>query len=376
MTFEFDYQDPINPGRKIPRNNDGPNRGIGGLYIPFIPTHVEGYKKNSSWQQKSPYGGHLMATSDDSDANIDGAWLEDDKYDSTAPPNNKIRPEYSWFCSYANGTGVKPGSDAVSKMSEAYPVFWVDDYFNKGSKSKGRGFAWRVISDNNGMNYGTTADVAGLHMKVWPVKSAYYTKSSGLGDRGEISGSAKDKYQTDWQINQVYGVWRDRAGNYFSIIMLPRGDNYDNNRDMDDPDKGQYVFRNSVDSMESDTVNCTILEDSHWANGGYLDSKGIELDLLIPSDESVPYEANFVGFEISIWLGTKADASKKRIFCINEVSVIPEAVAKLIRGKNPNQYTNSLWQIIPETMSKDDFDGRRQRIKKYVEGDKGRRKLY
>ena len=375
MTFEFNYQDPINPGRKIPRNTSGSNVGIGGLYIPFIPTKVEGYQDNSSWQQKSAYGGHLMATSADTGAKVEGAWIEDDKYESTAA-NNKIRPEYSWFCSYDNNTGVKPGSNSTTKMSEAYPVFWVDDFFNKGSSNKGRGFAWMIISDKNGMNYGTTADVAGLHMKVWPVSKAYYTKSSGLGDRGTVEGNAKTEYQVDWQINQVYGVWRDRAGNYISIIMLPRGDNYDNNRDMDNPDKNQYVFRNSIESMDSDTNNCTILGDSHWAKGGYIDSKGIALDLLIPENETVPYEANFVGFEISIWLGTKADAKKKRIFCINEVRVIPEAAAKMIRGKNPDSYTNSIWQIIPETMSKDDFDGRRQRIKKYVEGDKGRRNLH
>lgn len=363
-TSRFSYVDPL-----FPENNKPTGKTLGDIWIPFTPIMAT-YGANKSWRQTSSYGGHTLALNTDHRSDIVGHWHTNDK-----APTDRARNEYTIFGTYKNGTGPTFRNTDRTKLFASYPAFWMDGHFGKASSNKGRGFAWSVISKDDGC----LSDVAGIKIDVCPVADNHTIDESD--NTVKTHGSSSWLNNLDWQFNQWWAIYRDKYGNYTSIKLLPQGDNYDNKSGLDDPSKGIYVFRNSTDDNDSDQVHCTRLEsDSHWYRGKYLETnKHITLYLLIPGNTAVPLNSLFVGFEFSCWMGTEANMDAEHAFQMNNCSVIPSYIAEQIRGKSPDQYNYeelSANVIIPDTTSFNDFTGDRvQTLKKYKDNDFGRRTL-
>ncbi len=360
----YSYVDPL-----FPESTPPSGKTMGDMWIPFTP-YISAYGKNKSWRQKSAYGGHTLALNKDQDAYAYGHWTKDDKV-----PTDRARNEYNIFGSDKTGTGPSFREIDESKLFASYPAFGCSVYFGKGSSDGGRGAAWSVISKWDGC----LTDVAGIKIDVSPCAG---NKTINEDGNETSTGGDSGTHGLDWQFNQFHAIYRDKTGNYTSILMLPQGDNYDNDKDKCDPAKGQYVFRNSTDDDDSDSVGCTrVGTDSHWYRGDYLaTTKHITLYLLIDKNTAVPLNSLFVGFEFSIWIGTYSGKNRQHNFQMNNCSVIPSYIAEQIRGKTPYNYSypdRSRKVIIPELTDKNDFEGDRKiTLKKYRENDFGRRKLY
>lgn len=350
----------------FPEKNPPTGKTLANVWIPFTPK-AKGYTKSSDWQFKSSYGGHTLTTNKDKNAEINGHWSTDDKR-----PTDRARNEYTIFGTDKNGTGPAFRSVDKSKLFASYPAFYIDVYFGSKSSNGGRGAAWSVVSTLDG----TLTDVAGIKIDVSPCISGNKTTNQN-GDEASTPG-ASGTHGLDWQFNQFWAIYRDKQGNHTSILMLPQGDNYGNDSSKCDPDKGQYVFRNSIKDNDSDDVGCTrVGTDSHWSRGSYFDTdRHITLYLLIDENTAVPLNSMFVGFEFSIWIGTYSGSNTEKAFQMNNCSVIPSYIAEKIRGKSPHNYNYSDASesvIIPDLTDKNDFVGDRMiTLKKYKDGDFGR----
>ena len=287
--------------------------------------------------------------------------------------SSAARNEYNIYGTDKRGTGPVPRKRSSQTIHRCYPTFTAKAYFGKASSDKGRGFAWRYKSKIDGC----LTDVAGIHIRVSPCYAAkIYDENNNTKDS---SGSSQETHNQDWQFNKFFAIYRDKFGNHTSIPLLPRGDNYGNDKTMDDPSKGQYVFRNSDKSVDDDDIGCTRLgSDSHWNRGKYIENdKDLTLDLLIPSTAVVPLNSMFVGFEFSIWIGTYSGMNRDHTFQLSEFCPIPGAVAEKIRGKNPNQYSDGYFTVIPDLTNNVDMNGdRRQQWKKFKPKDYGKATLY
>ena len=365
MTSRFSYVDPLNADR-WPKPT---GKTLGNIWIPFTPIMAT-YAKNSSWRQTSSYGGHTLALNADHRSDIVGHW-----HTNASAPTDRARNEYTIFGTDKNGTGPSFRDVDRRKLFASYPSFYFNGYFGKGSSDGGRGYAWSVISKDDGC----LSDVAGIKIDVCPCAD-----NDTINEHDEqvlTKGSSSAEHNLDWQFNQWWAIYRDKHGNYTSIKLLPNGDNYENQSGLDDPDKGIYIFRNSTDDNDSDTVKCTrVGTDSHWFRGKYLETnRHITLYLLIPKNFAVPYNSMFVGFEFSTWMGTYSGSSREHAFQMNNCSVIPSYIAEQIRDKKPYQYDYkelSEHVIIPATTSFNDFTGDKvQTLKKYKDNDFGRRNL-
>lgn len=360
----YSYVDPL-----FPEDNPPDGKTMGNIWIPFSPV-VATYGKSSDWKVKSKYGGHVIALNTDKGSTVTGHWTKDDKR-----PTDRARNEYTIFGSAKNGTGPVFREIDESKLFASYPAFCCNVYFGKASSNKGRGAAWSVVSSVDG----TLTDVAGIKIDVSPCTDNRTINEDGT----EVSTlGSSGTHGLDWMFNQFHAIYRDKQGNHTSILMLPQGDNYGNDSSKCDPDKGQYVFRNSVESNDDDTVGCTrVGTDSHWSRGKYFDTnKHITLYLLIEENTAVPLNSLFVGFEFSIWVGTYSGSNSEHAFQMNNCSVIPSYIAEQIRGKSPYSYDykgRSKEVIIPELTHKNDFEGNRKiTLKKYRDKDFGRSKLH
>lgn len=332
------------------------------ICVPFVANECKGLSKKQGYT--SPYGGHYIQQNADHGSYMSGHWLGD----SAHGKHGQVRNEYNLFGFEDHGFGPKPGNAQIGKKGSGitplftcYPTFHCSGYFNKNDSSHGFGYS---MVDTKG---GYPSDVAGVAFNVINFGEGNAIKiRNGSGDYEDVSAS-NNSYATDWQFNQFWGIYRAKEGHYFSIPFLPNGDNFGGDASKMNVNTGAYVFRNTQDN--GTPASTSLGSDSFWSKGKYYNgNKKFRMVLLSDSNTATPRNALFCGIEFCFWIGTEGKASHMRTFQLNEFSVIPDAVAKKIRGKH-NQSDFSEFNIIPpKYMRFDDLqDGKTWELNKFSE---------